>query len=99
MYSFVLKWGFQGIYLLAVALITTVVFHEAMRPRRLPPTPGHKRPLPFIGNKLDIPKQKSWIVFRKWNEVYGPILTIWNGTSPTILIGDPEVQKLIVEIV
>jgi Cytochrome P450 len=92
LFSLVANWAARAIGLLAVALVTSLVFHEAMRPRHMPPTPGNKRPLPFIGNKLDIPKEKSWITFRKWNEQYGPILTIWNGTTPTILIGDPEVE-------
>ncbi|KDQ58235.1 hypothetical protein JAAARDRAFT_129298 [Jaapia argillacea MUCL 33604] len=63
----------------------------------MPPTPGNKRPLPFVGNKLDIPKEKSWMKFREWNEAYGPILTVWNGSTPTMLIGDPEIAVELME--
>ena len=41
---------------------------------------------------FDIPKTRSWIKFREWGEKYGPILTLWNGTTPVILISDPEVN-------
>lgn len=92
LFALVAKWCGRAIGLLIVALVTSIILHEVMRPRRMPPTPGNKRPLPFIGNRLEIPSQKSWITFRKWNEQYGPILTVWDGTTPMILIGDPEVQ-------
>ncbi|GJJ11254.1 hypothetical protein Clacol_005486 [Clathrus columnatus] len=54
----------------------------------MPPYPGGKRPLPFLGHILELPKEKSWMTFRKWHEMYGPLLTIWNGNTPTVLIGD-----------
>ncbi|KAF8522524.1 cytochrome P450 [Gautieria morchelliformis] len=97
LYTFVVKWAIQCICTLTVTLVTFIVLHEVMRPRNLPPTPGNRPPLPFIGHKLDIPKEKSWIVFRKWNEQYGPILTVWNGSSPMILVGDPEIAVELLE--
>ena len=88
----ILTWTFKSVGAIVALLITTAIVQEIRRPKRLPPTPGNKRPLPFFGHKLDIPKEKSWIKFREWNEAYGPILTVWNGNVPTILVGDPEVS-------
>ncbi|KAF8578766.1 cytochrome P450 [Ramaria rubella] len=95
--SIMVKWIIQTIGLLFLALVISIILQEFSRPKNMPPTPGNKRPLPFVGNKLDIPKEKSWINFRKWNEKYGPILTVWNGTTPTILIGDPEIATELME--
>lgn len=55
--------------------IDLVLFH------RMPPGP---RPLPFIGNKFDIPKSHPSIQFRKWSEIHGPIFILWLGRRPTV---------------
>ncbi|KZT20490.1 cytochrome P450 [Neolentinus lepideus HHB14362 ss-1] len=97
LYTTVAKFALQALGVVVVALLTSIITQELRRPKNMPPTPGNKRPLPFFGNKLDIPKEKSWIAFRKWNEEYGPVLTVWNGTTPTILIGDPEIAVELME--
>lgn len=61
---------------------------------RMPPGP---RPLPLIGNKLDIPRKHPWIQFRKWAEQYGPFYTLWIGRSPTLIISDPNVAVELME--
>lgn len=60
----------------------------------MPPGPT---PLPFLGNRLDLPKSKPWIQFEKWSKVYGPIFTIWIGRRPTIVISDPNVAVELME--
>ncbi|KZT43047.1 cytochrome P450 [Sistotremastrum suecicum HHB10207 ss-3] len=89
--------SFRALALLALACITSIVIKELQRPKNMPPTPGNKRPIPFFGNALDIPKEKSWIIFRRWSEQYGPLLTLWNGYTPTILVGDAELAVEIME--
>lgn len=61
---------------------------------RMPPGP---RPLPFVGNKLQLPKSQPWIQFQKWSKVYGPIFTIWIGRKPTIVISDPGIAQELME--
>lgn len=61
---------------------------------RMPPGP---RPLPFIGNKRDIPKRHPWVQFREWAQIYGPIFTLWIGRRPTVIISDPCVAVDLLE--
>lgn len=60
----------------------------------MPPGPT---PLPFLGNKLQLPKTKPWIQFQKWSKTYGPIFTIWIGRKPTIVISDPNIAVDLME--
>ncbi|KAA8626752.1 CypX Cytochrome P450 [Pyrenophora tritici-repentis] len=61
---------------------------------RMPPGP---MPLPFLGNKLHLPKSKPWIKFQEWSKTYGPIFTIWIGRKPTVVISDPNVAAELME--
>lgn len=78
---------------LAIAAISVFV-HDIYLWSRLPPGP---LPLPFIGNKLDIPKSKPWLQFDQWSKRYGPIFTIWIGRKPTLVISDPQVAVDLME--
>ncbi|MCJ1409174.1 hypothetical protein MMC19_003252 [Ptychographa xylographoides] len=60
----------------------------------MPPGPT---PIPFIGNKLDLPKSKPWIKFQEWSKIYGPIYTIWIGRRPTVIISDPNIAVDLLE--
>jgi len=61
---------------------------------RMPPGPT---PLPFLGNKLQLPKSKPWIQFQEWSKKYGPIFTVWIGRRPTIIISDPNIAAELME--
>ena len=54
-------------------------------------------PLPFIGNKFDIPKSKPWLQFERWSKIYGPVFPIWIGRKPTLVISDPQVAVDLME--
>lgn len=59
--------------------------------------PRGPTPLPFIGNKLQLPKSQPWIQFQKWSQIYGPIFTIWIGRKPTVVISDPIIAQELME--
>ncbi|ORY18118.1 cytochrome P450 [Clohesyomyces aquaticus] len=61
---------------------------------RMPPGPT---PLPFVGNKLQLPRSKPWIQFQQWSAIYGPIFTIWIGRKPTVVVSDPVIAAELLE--
>lgn len=60
----------------------------------MPPGPT---PLPFVGNRFDLPASKPWIKFHEWSQIYGPIFTVWIGRRPTIVISDPNIAVELME--
>lgn len=60
----------------------------------MPPGP---MPLPFVGNKFQMPASKPWIKFQEWSKVYGPIFTVWSGRRPTLVISDPNIAVDLME--
>ena len=56
---------------------TLSIIRDYRRRRGLPYPPG-PRPLPIIGNLLDIPKESSWLAYAKFAKTYGrPFALIW----------------------
>ncbi|EMD39043.1 hypothetical protein CERSUDRAFT_72278 [Gelatoporia subvermispora B] len=51
----------------------------------LPLPPGPK-PLPFIGNALDIPALYAWRTYAKWAETYGPVINLRIFGQPFIVL-------------
>jgi hypothetical protein len=49
-------------------LVVAVIVRDRIRYRNLPPGP---RPLPFVGNRPQIPKTRPWLQMAKWAEEYG----------------------------
>ena len=49
-------------------VLAVVAIHDRIRYRNLPPGP---RPVPFVGNRNQIPKTKPWLQMAKWAEEYG----------------------------
>jgi cytochrome P450 len=79
---------------ISITAMLYVLISDLILFNRMPPGP---RPVPFIGNKFDIPKSHPWIQFQKWSETYGPVFTLWLGRRPTIIISDPEVAVDLLE--
>ena len=84
-------WAATAVLLLP---LLAIVIHDAVLWTRMPPGP---RPLPFIGNKRDVPAQYPWIKFQEWSKKYGPIYTVWFGRRPTVIISDPNVAVDLLE--
>jgi hypothetical protein len=55
----------------AGASLLIVWYFLANKPSRSKGLPPGPKPLPLIGNLLDVPKKKSWLTFAKWKEQYG----------------------------
>ncbi|KAJ4419487.1 hypothetical protein N0V82_004932 [Gnomoniopsis sp. IMI 355080] len=79
---------------LLVAIPAATLLYDVVIWLRMPPGPT---PLPFIGNKLQLPKSSPWIQFQEWSKKYGPIYTIWIGRQPTVIISDPVVATELME--
>ena len=86
----------QVIYICLSLLLAplVVLLYDVSIWMRMPPGP---LPLPFIGNKLSLPRSQPWIQFQKWSKVYGGIFTIWIGRQPTIVISDPVIATELME--
>jgi cytochrome P450 len=92
----VLRWTHMASFSagLVIAAILVLLIKDFQRWRRMPPGPV---PLPFLGNKLALPKSRPWIQFQEWSKTYGPIFTIWIGRRPTLVISDPTVAAELLE--
>lgn len=44
------------------------------RKKTLPPLPPGPKPLPILGNLLDVPTKREYETYTKWKEVYGDVI-------------------------
>ncbi|KAK1501331.1 cytochrome P450 98A3 [Colletotrichum tamarilloi] len=52
----------------------------------MPPGPF---PYPIVGNIGRVPAAKPYLIFEKWSKEYdSPLITIWTGNRPTIVVND-----------
>ncbi|TBU46186.1 cytochrome P450 [Dichomitus squalens] len=70
-----------------LALLTFVLVKQHVQRRRMPPGP---RGLPFIGNKHQVPQIKPWRQFAEWNKHYGPVVSLYLGSTPVIVLGTAQ---------
>ncbi|KIW70893.1 hypothetical protein PV04_03126 [Phialophora macrospora] len=87
-------WAWAGVTGLLLVGVLGVVIHDVILWKRMPPGP---QPLPFVGNKFDIPSKYPWIQFQEWSKKYGPIFTLWLGRRPTVIISDPVIASELLE--
>jgi hypothetical protein len=62
------------VFAVLLFLATIRAIRDHTRRKGLPYPPG-PRPLPIIGNMLDIPKQFSWVTYSKFSKTYGTPLS------------------------
>ena len=71
---------------IAVVVILVDYSRVLLLRRKLPPGPF---PFPIVGNVLQLPKSKPWIIFEKWSQEYNdPLITVWIGRAPSIMVND-----------
>ena len=81
---------FVGVTSLAVLLLGTALAMYLGRPsssKNLPPGPT---PLPILGNLLSLGTSPH-VALQKLAEKYGPIMTVYFGSTPTVVLSGPEV--------
>ena len=69
------------------SLVAFFVIRDYQRRRGLPYPPG-PRPLPLIGNLLDIPKEFSWLSYSQLSKKHGMIYSAVKGLLKEGMTGD-----------
>ncbi|MCL7022875.1 hypothetical protein MKW94_013959, partial [Papaver nudicaule] len=60
---------------------------------KLPPGP---RPWPIVGNLYDI-KPVRFRCFYDWSKVYGPIISVWFGSTLNVVVSNTELAKQVLK--
>ncbi|XP_008788561.1 p-coumarate 3-hydroxylase-like [Phoenix dactylifera] len=77
-----------SIALAALAIVISFLLFKRFR-FRLPPGP---RPLPVVGNLYDI-KPVRFRCFAEWAQTYGPIMSVWFGTTLNVVVSSSELAR------
>jgi hypothetical protein len=77
-----------------VAGILALVVLRRRHKQLLPPGP---KPLPFIGNLLDLPKDKAWLTYHQWNERYGNVICVDALGQKIIILGSAAAVDDLIE--
>jgi len=77
--------------IIPLSLITVWVGYTLYQRLRykLPPGP---RPLPVVGNLYDI-KPVRFRCFSEWAQSYGPIISVWFGSTLNVIVSNSELAK------
>ncbi|KIJ27086.1 hypothetical protein M422DRAFT_236247 [Sphaerobolus stellatus SS14] len=79
------------ISLIAIVLVLTYAIRKA-RTNTLPFPPGPK-PLPILGNLLDMPKFRPWDRFMEWRKQYGDIVHVTVFGRHIIILNSLEIAR------
>ncbi|KAF3442185.1 hypothetical protein FNV43_RR16101 [Rhamnella rubrinervis] len=78
------------ISLFAIIIIILIAYNLYHRLRfKLPPGP---RPWPIVGNLYDI-KPVRFRCFADWAQAYGPIISVWFGSTLNVIVSNTELAK------
>lgn len=81
----------MALFLLLVTFIFIILSYYLYQKLRfkLPPGP---RPLPVVGNLYDI-KPVRFRCFADWSQAYGPIISVWFGSTLNVVVSNAELAK------
>ncbi|OMO53909.1 Cytochrome P450 [Corchorus capsularis] len=82
----------MGLLLIITVSIVAIILSYKLIQRlrfKLPPGP---RPLPVVGNLYDV-KPVRFRCYSEWAKVYGPIISVWFGSTLNVVVSNTELAK------
>ncbi|XP_043718876.1 cytochrome P450 98A2-like [Telopea speciosissima] len=77
--------------LIPIAIIFFFLSYKLYQRLRFKVPPG-PRPWPIVGNLYDI-KPVRFRCFADWAEIYGPIISVWFGSTLNVIVSNTELAK------
>ncbi|KAF5372608.1 hypothetical protein D9758_005196 [Tetrapyrgos nigripes] len=81
----------------ALAIFLLFLFVFSWRSKNSLPYPPGPKGLPIVGNLFDMPKEKDWITYAKWGDLYGGLISLRVFGMTFIIINSAEVAVDILE--
>lgn len=85
------------LYLFVTISLSFLLLYQSISRKTQKPFPPGPKPLPLIGNLLDIPKTRIYKKFEEWAKIYGGIVHINVLNSHIFIINDPKYVAEILE--
>ncbi|KAH7920036.1 cytochrome P450 [Leucogyrophana mollusca] len=70
---------------------------QGIRSSTVPPLPPGPRPLPFLGNALDIDFNKPWFTYTKWRAIYGDLVYSRLLGQQIIVLNSEETARVLLD--
>ncbi|KAJ7116691.1 cytochrome P450 [Mycena epipterygia] len=85
---------FSGLVLLLLYILALKGVWVNLRHAKLPPGPTRR----ILGdNRADVPISYFWKTFRSWHTKYGPVVSLYLGRTPVIVLGTAEAAHDLLE--